>query len=360
MVQWTKTVSAGTNAFYGGTVTQTTDNKFLITGSSDYTETTGNYRGVLYKINSAGTTEWSVSTVPYNPLGHAVDVTTSYYTAGRYWSQVESGASILNTNTSGGFGAYYKYDGYTGVYKFQRTSDGGYVMGVGTASGDYGVLKLDSSFNPSWLRVINGGSINHFASDLIQTSDGGYVVAGSTGDSGVDAGRDVFIAKLNSAGTFLWGRAVGSGGEEGAHRVVETSDGYVAVGYSQMVLANNYIVKVNTSGVVQWITQAGSPANNENPTGLVYNSADNSIVMAGETKSWGTGAKNILLVKISAANGLASGCTATFSSSATTNRSLGSASVVAPSARISSSISASAAIPFTTGTAGTYNNICGP
>jgi hypothetical protein len=45
-----------------------------------------------------------------------------------------------------------------------------------------------------------GGSGNDFANSIIQSSDGGYVVAGETGSFGA-GGRDIYVVKLDSSGS---------------------------------------------------------------------------------------------------------------------------------------------------------------
>ena len=92
-------------------------------------------------------------------------------------------------------------DDYGG--RIEQTSDGGYVLVGGTGSygaGNYDVFvaKLDSSGNVSWAKTIGGGNYEiggHFE----QTSDGGYVLVGSTGSYGA-GNYDVFVAKLDSSG----------------------------------------------------------------------------------------------------------------------------------------------------------------
>lgn len=72
------------------------------------------------------------------------------------------------------------------------TIDGGYILGgssISNASGnksennkgetDYWVIKLDASGNKQWDKTIGGNSADYL-SDIRQTSDGGYILAGSS------------------------------------------------------------------------------------------------------------------------------------------------------------------------------------
>ncbi|MFC5269130.1 gliding motility-associated C-terminal domain-containing protein [Adhaeribacter terreus] len=85
---------------------------------------------------------------------------------------------------------------YDGLYSLQQTSDGGYILG-GTSSSnisgdksqvsrgntDYWVVKLDSSGNKMWDKTF-GGSNKDELFPLHQTSDGGYILGGYS-DSGI-------------------------------------------------------------------------------------------------------------------------------------------------------------------------------
>jgi hypothetical protein len=65
----------------------------------------------------------------------------------------------------------------------------------GAGSADFWVIKLDHQGNMVWDRTY-GGSDEDRAYSLIQTTDGGYAVAGLTGSKGaVDA--DFWIIKLD-------------------------------------------------------------------------------------------------------------------------------------------------------------------
>jgi hypothetical protein len=59
------------------------------------------------------------------------------------------------------------------------------------------VLKLDQNGNIQWQKTY-GGRIGDFASFIQQTSDGGYIVAGTTYSFG--AGRYIWVLKLDANG----------------------------------------------------------------------------------------------------------------------------------------------------------------
>ncbi len=122
----------------------------------------------------------------------------------------------------------------------RQTTDGGYIVAGSTSStngdviynhggADYWVMKLNVGGAIAWLRTY-GGSGNDLASAIQQTPDGGYIVAGSTtsqdGDvTGFHGDTDAWIARLNAFGDLLWQVALGGSDADGASSIAMTDDG---------------------------------------------------------------------------------------------------------------------------------------
>ncbi len=97
------------------------------------------------------------------------------------------------------------------AYSIQKTKDGGYVLaGVKDlkvtsimpfeGTGDLYVLKIDSNGNLVWQKTYGGDNLDS-GSSIQQTSDGGYIVGGTT-RSFVSETNDAYILKLNSSGNL--------------------------------------------------------------------------------------------------------------------------------------------------------------
>jgi hypothetical protein len=74
-----------------------------------------------------------------------------------------------------------------------QTSDGGYAIAGATTSfgageADVYVVKLDANGNLQWTKTI-GGLASEAGLSLIQTSDGGYAIAGATKSFGAGEAR---------------------------------------------------------------------------------------------------------------------------------------------------------------------------
>jgi hypothetical protein len=145
----------------------------------------------------------------------------------------------------------------------QQTSDGGYIVAGCTYSfgpGNYDalIIKLDSSGNIQWSRAI-GGTNTDDAYSIQQTSDGGYIVAGRTYSFGTGY-YDFLIIKLNSSGNIQWSRAIGGTNADEAYSIQQTSDGgYIVAGSTNSFGAGGdfLIIKLNSSGNIQWSRAIG-------------------------------------------------------------------------------------------------------
>ena len=73
-----------------------------------------------------------------------------------------------------------------------------------------------------------GGSNNDWAHSLIQTTDGGYVVAGCIVSKGA-GGEDFWVIKLDSQGNIIWDKTYGGSDNDETHSIIQTEDGGYAV-----------------------------------------------------------------------------------------------------------------------------------
>jgi hypothetical protein len=99
-----------------------------------------------------------------------------------------------------------------------------------------------------------GGSLDDEAKALVQSSDGGFVVAGYTRSFGAGA-SDMYLVKTDSNGTLLWSTTFGGLNDDGANCLIQTSDGgYALAGYTSSYADSNstWMVKTDASGNMQW------------------------------------------------------------------------------------------------------------
>ncbi len=73
-----------------------------------------------------------------------------------------------------------------------------------------------------------GGTDWDYAECVVQTSDGGYALAGYTASFGAGY-SDFWLVKTDASGTLQWSQNYGGPGSEWAYCVVQTSDGGYAL-----------------------------------------------------------------------------------------------------------------------------------
>ena len=227
-------------------------------------------------------------------------------------SQGGGGSSSLWSAIYGDVGA----EEMEGVW---NTSDGGYIVaGTSDSYSDGGdldalVLKVDAGGNIEWARTY-GGTGDDMAIGIQQTSDGGYIVAGWTESFGAGAGKaDFWVFKLDSSGTVEWANRYGGTGIEQAWSVDITSDGYyiVAGGTTSFGAggADYWVLKLDSSGNIVWQRAYGGTG--DDAPGGTYNEyvarvledTDGDYVVASETNSFGSGGSDIWVLKLRSDNG---------------------------------------------------------
>jgi hypothetical protein len=138
-----------------------------------------------------------------------------------------------------------------------QTSDGGFIVATTNESDDILVLKLDPDGNIQWQKKY-GGSFREIVNDMIQTSDGGYILTGIIGyNYFTGTGYDALIIKLDSQGNIQWQKIYDVGYTfEGAGKIIKTSDeGFIISAGGD----DSAIIKLDQNGNIQWYRTLGYP-----------------------------------------------------------------------------------------------------
>jgi hypothetical protein len=201
---------------------------------------------------------------------------------GDYW--------LVKTNSNGVKQWDFRFGGNAEdiLHALQQTSDGGYILGGYSLSGatgdksqatrglsDFWIVKISPAGVKQWDARF-GGSGEDVLYSVHQTSDGGYILGGSSasGASGdkSEASRglmDYWIVKVSSSGVKQWDKRFGGSADDALYSVSQTTDGgYILGGYSgsgangdktQASQGGNdfWIVKVNETGVKLWDARYG-------------------------------------------------------------------------------------------------------
>ncbi|GAF79018.1 unnamed protein product, partial [marine sediment metagenome] len=186
----------------------------------------------------------------------------------------------------------------------QQTSDGGYIaagisFSFGSGSGDFWVLKLDSTGNIEWQRAY-GGSEKDYAKSIQQTNDGGYIVEGQTYSFGPGL-SNIWILKLSSVGDIEWQRTYGGSSDDYAFWIQQTSDGgYIIAGetYSYGDGSDDaWILKLSSVGDIEWQRIYGG--NKQDWSSIIQQTSDGGYIVAGGGYSFSAGDRDGWILKLS-------------------------------------------------------------
>jgi hypothetical protein len=190
-------------------------------------------------------------------------------------------------------------------YAMTGTRDGGLAAAGRTESKGAGredvwVVRIDGDGNRLWDRAFGGAAADR-ARAIVETGDGGFVVAGATESKG--AGEfDVWVLKLDARGELLWDRHFGGPGADWASAVVETRDGgYAVAAYTQDTLATPFdawILKLDGRGKLLWERRFGGAA--EEWASAIDETAAGGLAVAGHTESKGAGSADAWVLELDA------------------------------------------------------------
>jgi nicotinamide riboside kinase len=258
---WTRTYG-GSSGEWGVSVLQTFDEGYIITGHT-WSYGAGSDDVYLIKTDSLGDTiwtrtfggtgtEWGHEVVQTSDFGYIIAGQTESFGAGMddvYLIKTDSLGDTIWTRTYGG-----TEDDWGGsVY---QTFDGGYVIAGGTRSygaGSYDVylLKTDANGDTIWTRTYGWNDWDQ-GNSIFQTSDLGYIITGQTYSYGAGSG-DIYLIKTDSLGDTLWTRTYGGTDLEWSSSVKQTSDsGYIIAGSTQSFGSGGmdvYLIKTDSLGV---------------------------------------------------------------------------------------------------------------
>jgi len=183
---------------------QTADGGYLIGG--EVWPWRGDQSYGVFKLDSNGSVVWNatdrgapISSVAETTAGTIVAV-SSYFTSGSRILIFDPAGSLLYSDVQNA-----ESDGI--LQSVVGTIDGGIAV-AGTTGEDLLVLKQDRDMAEEWRKVYGTGNRDS-ARAVIQTSDGGYLVGGTSDLPGRN-GSDVQLLRLDAAGNLLWDATLGS------------------------------------------------------------------------------------------------------------------------------------------------------
>ena len=265
--------------------------------------------------------------------------------------------SSAQINFQSGFGEFESDNGS----KVVRTSDGGYCV-VGATNLNH-VDSVDIAvYFANYLGEMDasvriGLSKNDFPTGLEQTSDGGFIISGTTYSSPIDLlNSDIFAIKIDNSGVVEWAYVYGGADDDEAQSIRKTlEDEYIIVGStksfgatakSALVLKidengnqiwcnvsspsvsnhfaqaditfdgnyilgggsfngtddDNYILKLDTAGTVMWANRFGTTA--ADWINDIKSTADSGFIIAGISNENTAGDSDQCVIKLDSTGGI--------------------------------------------------------
>ncbi len=300
---WEATYGGTGNDIGTGETFQTSDGGYAISGDTN-SSGAGGVDFWLIKIDAFGNMEWNKT------YGGALDETSGemcqttdggYALAGGTYSfgAGDSDFWLVKTGADGKsyWGKTYGGAGYEYAMSVVQTFDRGYALfGVtesfGAGGQDFYLVKTDEDGNMQWSNTY-GGTADDYGTSVVQTSDGGYAIAGYTYSFGA-GNNDYWLVKTDSSGNMLWNKTYGDTGMEGTYQMRQTSDGgYAMSGYTTSFGGlGAYLVKTNATGDMQWNKTCGAAIGNS-----IIQTADGGFAIVGYVL---TGGQDVYFAKTDA------------------------------------------------------------
>ena len=310
----------------GNDIQATYDGGYIVAGATlsddgDVSDNNGIYDFWIVKLDAAGNIEWqkcigSVAEEAATSIQQTTD--NGYIVAGT----CDYNSAVANGN-HGGYDYWVVKLDYTGKIEWQKcyggsgddkpvsilqTLDGGFVIAGTTASTDDDVsgakgetdiwiVKTNYLGDIEWQRCY-GGSLQDGVSEMNQTYDNGYIIAGQTYSYDMDvSGKhgecDCWILKINPIGGIEWQKCIGGSDEDVACSIKQTTDGgYIASGFSYSadgdISRNNgsqdmLVFKLDLAGNLSWQKCFGGSSNEIGNS--VIQVLNGNFLVAGWTES---------------------------------------------------------------------------
>ena len=157
-------------------------------------------------------------------------------------------ASCEWTTTFGGSHSDYGYS-------VQLTADGGFIItggieSYGNGGADVWLIKTDNAGTEQWSTTF-GGISDDLARSVQQTAEGGFIITGDTWSYG-NGSSDVWLIKTDPAGVELWSRTFGGSNADYGFSVQQTTDGGFIITGSTSSYGNGsndvWLIKTDSEG----------------------------------------------------------------------------------------------------------------
>ncbi len=189
------------------------------------------------------------------------------------------------------------------AWQTEQTTDGGYIIvadtdSYGAGGWDIWLIKTDENGDTLWTKTF-GGMSEERGQSVQQTSDGGYIIAGTT-VSFADSGYDIWLIKTDEDGNETWSKNFNGDLWDWGYYVRQTNDGgYIITGYTGDIMTdwNVWLIKTDRNGNLTWSKDYGETTGDFDVGHSVEQTQDGGYILTGYTYSYGAGSSDVWLIK---------------------------------------------------------------
>jgi hypothetical protein len=180
----------------------------------------------------------------------------------------------------------------------QKTTDGGYIV-AGSSSNQGFLFKLNAQGDSLWLKEYGGPDYDRLKC-VQQTSDGGYIMAGTRDGNSINYAQcDLYLIKTDGNGNETWSKSYGAlYTRDYGQSVKQTTDGgYIVTGKTTLIGNGDiYLLKTDAQGDELWSKTFGGLLSGHGYS--VQQTADGGYVVSGNLDTDNIGSSNAYLLKV--------------------------------------------------------------
>ncbi|MGQ4891468.1 MAG: hypothetical protein ACP6IP_03165 [Candidatus Njordarchaeia archaeon] len=299
-IEWSNIKADSSSVYY--CVLETSSSQYIAVGRSF-----GPWQALVTKIDQNGKTIWS-KTYGEGNFTEAKSIIqapqNTYIITGKTKSAEDYNAWIMRIDGDGNVIWNKTYGGPAdeGGHQIIESADGGYVVAASVSipsskNFKLWLLKVDENGDLVWNRTY--GEDLSWSFSIVQAADGGYIVAGSIyfNDS---RGSDVWLLKVDENGSVVWNRTYGGDGSDKAFSIIQATDGgYVVAGSTSSFgvgKSDVWLFKIDEDGDVVWNrTYGGDKSDNAYS---IARTVDGGYVVVGSTTSFGVDGDDVWLLRV--------------------------------------------------------------
>ena len=241
---WTRLFGEPGWDFLGQDVIITNDGCIAVTGNT--WDGVNECRLILLKYSDSGELLWSQIYRDFLGAGLSIiQLEDGCYVIAGQSIQNQEDVLLMKTDENGeiiwrrNYGSFNTDSGNS----VKQTHDGGFIVcgSFGTyipGTQDIWLLRTDSEGDTLWTRFY-GGAWDEYGHEVDQTLDGGYVITGVSYSYNVIGIPDIYIVRTDIVGNILWTTTYNGGSYDFGESVEQTSDGGFIVAGSTDVPSSN-------------------------------------------------------------------------------------------------------------------------